>query len=143
MNKPTDRKNELAMQFLIFLDQHIEDVVKGRQTEFFSIRTIADNMAVSHTHFSFVIKDVLGQKPCHYYDQKIIDKAKNMLGEQNMTPADVARRLTYDPSNFSKFFKKWTGETPGQYKSQYVTVNISGEAVACVNGSQPDLPSDS
>lgn len=116
MNKPKNRKNEVASQFLALLDQHIEDIISGKETEFLSIKSIAQQLAISQTHFSFLIKEALGQKPCHYYDEKIINKAKVLLADPAMLPADVARKLTYDPSNFSKFFKKWTGETPGEYR---------------------------
>jgi len=32
--------------------------------------------------------------------------------------ADVAIQLTYDPSNFTKFFKKMEGITPKQYRQK-------------------------
>lgn len=116
MNKPTLRKNEIAERYLALLDQHIDDVIKGKEQEFFSIKHIASILAISHTHFTDTIKKVLGKHPCFYYDEKIIIRAKEMLGDKNMQPSVVAKKLTYDPSNFSKFFKKWTGETPGMYK---------------------------
>jgi AraC-like DNA-binding protein len=119
MNKPTLRKNEIADQYLNFLDQHIDDVILGKELEFFSIKQIASVLAISHTHFTDTIKKVLGKHPCFFYDEKIIFKAKEMLGEKDMLPAAVAKKLTYDPSNFSKFFKKWTGETPGMYKLHF------------------------
>jgi len=116
MNKPTLRKNEIAEKYLTFLDGHIDDVIKGKQQEFFSIKDIASSFAISHTHFTDSIKLALGHHPCFFYDDKIIEKAKELLVTEQMLPADVARKLTYDPSNFSKFFKRWTGETPGAYK---------------------------
>ncbi|UQB67574.1 helix-turn-helix domain-containing protein [Epilithonimonas zeae] len=122
MNKPTLRKNEIAEQYLTFLDRHIDDVIKGNEQEFFSIKHIASTLAVSHTHFTDTIKKVLGKHPCFFYDEKIIEKAKEMLGEKDMQPSVVAKKLTYDPSNFSKFFKKWTGETPGMYKLHFQQV---------------------
>ena len=119
MNKPTLRKNEIADQYLNFLDQHIDDVIIGNELEFFSIKHIASILAISHTHFTDTIKKALGKHPCFFYDEKIIAKAKEMLAEKDMLPATVVKKLTYDPSNFSKFFKKWTGETPGMYKLHF------------------------
>jgi hypothetical protein len=119
MNKPTLRKNEIAEKYLIFLDGHIDDVINGKEQEFFSIKYIASYFAISHTHFTDSIKLALGHHPCFFYDDKIIEKAKELLVTKKMLPADVARKLTYDPSNFSKFFKRWTGETPGAYKASH------------------------
>nr|WP_315095501.1 AraC family transcriptional regulator [Chryseobacterium timonianum] len=36
-----------------------------------------------------------------------------------MAIAEIARKFTYDPSEFSKFFKKRTGQTPGNFRKQY------------------------
>ena len=110
------RRNDMAAKYLDFLDRHIDDVIYGREQQFFSIKRIASDLAVSHTHFTDTIKETLGLPPCFYYDEKIINKAKEMLVDRRMMPAEVARRLTCDPSNFSKFFKKRTGSTPGNYK---------------------------
>lgn len=116
MNQYNSRQTELGKKYLDFLDQHIEDVISGKLQEFYSIREIASIFAISHNHFTDSIKLVLGHHPCYFYDDKIIEKAKQLLMTDQMIPADVARKLTYDPSNFSKFFKRWTGETPGAYK---------------------------
>jgi AraC-like DNA-binding protein len=32
--------------------------------------------------------------------------------------ADIAASLTYDPSNFTKFFKRFAGLTPKQYRER-------------------------
>jgi AraC-like DNA-binding protein len=37
-----------------------------------------------------------------------------MLNTSDKSVAEIARIFTYDPSNFSKFFKKMTGLTPGE-----------------------------
>jgi AraC family transcriptional regulator of adaptative response / methylphosphotriester-DNA alkyltransferase methyltransferase len=36
--------------------------------------------------------------------------------ETSLSIAEIARKLTYDPSNFSKFFKKYVGMSPGQFR---------------------------
>jgi AraC family transcriptional regulator of adaptative response / methylphosphotriester-DNA alkyltransferase methyltransferase len=35
----------------------------------------------------------------------------------NLSIAQIAGRLTYDPSNFTKFFKQYTGTTPKQFRN--------------------------
>jgi AraC-like DNA-binding protein len=60
----------------------------------------------------------MGKHPCHFYDEKIISKAKELLKNKEVSIAQISLSLTYDPSNFSKFFKKWTGMTPGQFRKQ-------------------------
>jgi AraC-like DNA-binding protein len=41
-----------------------------------------------------------------------------MLAENKMSIASIAVLLTYDPSNFTKFFKRYTGKTPKQFREE-------------------------
>ena len=114
-----DRSIQIKDAYFAFLDQHIEDVLSGKAPEFLELGQIAQALAVSHGHLSDTIQKVCGQHPCHFYDAKIIEKAKQLLVGTDKPIAEIALSLTYDPSNFSKFFKKWTGQTPGTFRKQH------------------------
>ncbi|MBV8327498.1 AraC family transcriptional regulator [Chryseobacterium sp.] len=114
------RSEEITIQYFTFLDQHIEDVVSGNVPEFMELSEIAGELAVSHTHLTDTIKKEKGKHPCFFYDEKIIQKAQAMLVESDESIAEIARILTYDPSNFSKFFKKMTGMTPGEFRKSHI-----------------------
>lgn len=118
-NRKEKRGVEITRQYFNFLDQHIEDVVDGRSPAFMELNQIARELAVSHTHLTDTIQKEKGNHPCHFYDAKIIDKAKHLLIHTNTSAAQVAMILTYDPANFSKFFKKWTGQTPGGFRKAH------------------------
>jgi AraC family transcriptional regulator of adaptative response / methylphosphotriester-DNA alkyltransferase methyltransferase len=113
------RSEEITKEYFAFLDKHIEDVVTGKQTEFKELNQIAKELFISHSHLSDTIQKETANHPCHFYDLKIIEKAKNMLSETDLSIAEIARKFTYDPSNFSKLFKSWTKETPGNYRKNY------------------------
>ncbi|WP_454060624.1 helix-turn-helix domain-containing protein [Elizabethkingia ursingii] len=115
-DKNIKRSKEILTSYFAFLDQHIGDVVQGKVSEFMELNQIARELAVSHQHLSDTIQQETGHHPCHFYDEKIIDQAKKLLKETKVPIARVAAQLTYDPSNFSKFFKKWTGQTPGHFR---------------------------
>lgn len=117
-SKEEKRSIEIKNQYFDFLDCHIDDVVNGRVSKFMEINQIARELAVSHKHLTDTIQKEMGYHPCHFYDAKIIDKAKEMLAGTEAPITQIALILTYDPSNFSKFFKKWTGETPGSFRSK-------------------------
>ncbi len=112
------RSKEIAENYFQFLDRHIEDVVFGKVDEFMEINQIANELFISHTHLTDTMQKETGNHPCHFYDLKIIDEAKKMLSESNKSVAEIAKTLTYDPSNFSKFFKKFVGQTPGQFRKE-------------------------
>ncbi|MCS4304014.1 MULTISPECIES: helix-turn-helix domain-containing protein [Chryseobacterium] len=111
------RSEEITTQYFDFLINHIRQVVSGEVPEFMEVNEIAGELAVSHKHLTDTIKKKTGQHPCYFYDEEIIRQAKQMLVDSDKSVAEIARILTYDPSNFSKFFKKVTGKTPGDFRS--------------------------
>ncbi len=110
------RGQEITENYFRFLDGHINDVVSGRTDEFLEINEIADALFISHKHLTDTLQQETGHHPCHFYDDKIIEKAKDLLLNTEQSVSEIAKLLTYDPSNFSKFFKKFTGQTPGQFR---------------------------
>ncbi|UAY56140.1 helix-turn-helix domain-containing protein [Arachidicoccus terrestris] len=113
------RSTEIIEAYFDFLDRHIEEVISGKATAFMELGQIAQELAISHGHLSDTVRKIKGKHPCYFYDAKIIDRARQMLLETDGSIAHIAMVLTYDPSNFSKFFKKWTGETPGNFRKNH------------------------
>lgn len=112
------RRIELTSQYFDFLDRHIDDVVNDRASAFLELNQIAKELFVSHKHLTDTVQKETGNHPCHFYDLKIVERAKQMLTETEKSIADIAGILTYDPSNFSKFFTKFVGQTPGEYRKK-------------------------
>lgn len=112
------RSEEITENYFQFLDKHIEDVVLGKTDEFMEINQIASALFISHKHLTDTVQKETGSHPCHFYDLKILDEAKKMLLETDKSISEIAKILTYDPSNFSKFFKKFIGKTPGQFRKE-------------------------
>ncbi|AZB26036.1 helix-turn-helix domain-containing protein [Chryseobacterium bernardetii] len=110
------RSEEITRQYFDFLENHIQQVISGEVSDFMELNEIAGQLAVSHKHLSDTVKKEIGQHPCYFYDGQIIRRAKQMLTDSDLPVAEIARMFTYDPSNFSKFFKKMTGETPGHFR---------------------------
>ncbi|CAM3175651.1 AraC family transcriptional regulator [Chryseobacterium flavum] len=116
------RSEEITRQYFDFLEEHIQDVISGNIPEFMELNEIAGCLAVSHTHLTDTVKKEKGRHPCYFYDEKIIREAQKMLIESDKSVAEIARIFTYDPSNFSKFFKKMTGLTPGAFRKSDNTI---------------------
>jgi AraC-like DNA-binding protein len=112
------RSEEIFKDYLRLLDRHLEDVVAGDVEEMFELREIASRLFIHPTHLSNVIKDLTGKHPCFFYEHKILDIAKALLQNPDNSINEVARRLTYDPSNFTKWFKTYAGISPSQYRKQ-------------------------
>lgn len=112
------RNEEITRAYFALLDKHLADIVSGRETEMMELNQIADELSISPTHLSDTIQETMGHHPCHFYDGKILEQAMRLLAETDMSIAEIARLLTYEPSNFSKFFKKFRYETPGQFRER-------------------------
>lgn len=110
------RGEEITTKYFAFLDQHIDDVVNGQTNDFLEVNQIAKALNLSHSHLSDTLQQETGHHPCHFYDLKILDKAKTLLTNTDLSIAEIAKKLTYDPSNFGKFFKKFAGQTAGEFR---------------------------
>ena len=113
------RSEEITANYFQFLDKHIADVVSGQVADFMEINQIASELFLSHKHLTDTVQKETGNHPCHFYDLKIVDHAKEMLLETDKSISEIAKILTYDPSNFSKFFKKFVRQTPGQFRKEH------------------------
>ncbi|QJD79349.1 helix-turn-helix domain-containing protein [Spirosoma rhododendri] len=110
------RQHEITADFLRILDRHLADLLAGRVLDMYEIRDVADEMNIHPTHLSNTIRLTTGYAPCYFFEHKIMDIARNLLTTTRQPIAEIARTLTYDPSNFTKFFKHFQGSTPKQYR---------------------------
>lgn len=118
------RQHEITADFLREVDKHLDDIVAGRAIDMFEIRDIADILHIHPTHLTNTIKHTTGKPPCYFFEKQIMDIAKEMLKDTSASIGQIATQLTFDPSNFTKFFKRFEGVTPKQYREQvFVPVN--------------------
>lgn len=110
------RSAEIFENYLAFIDRHLEDVLAGTVDDMFELRDIAKGLYIHPTHLSNVIKEFTGKHPCYFYEQKILVIAKHLLDDPSQSIAAVARRLNYDPSNFTKWFRSYAGISPSEYR---------------------------
>lgn len=117
------RQYEITDAFLQVLDGHLADILEGRVDEMYEIRDVAKVLHIHPTHLTDTVKYVTGSHPCVFFQDKIIAIAKALLEKDDMPINTIAATLTYDPSNFTKFFKRFTGQTPRQYREALLVAN--------------------
>ncbi len=110
------RQHEITGDFLKAIDQHLDDLLQHKVMDMMEIRDFADQLHIHPTHLSNTIKLTTGHAPCYFFEEKIMRIAKAMLQNSNVPVAEIAAQLTFDPSNFTKFFKRFEGITPKQYR---------------------------
>ncbi|TSD67443.1 helix-turn-helix transcriptional regulator [Inquilinus sp. KBS0705] len=111
------RRHEIMADYIKELDKHLDDVMHDRVTDMFEIRDFAEILHIHPTHLTNTIKLTTGKPPCWYFEDKLMAIAKDML-QQNIPIKQIAYKLTFDPSNFTKFFKRFGGITPKEYKER-------------------------
>jgi AraC family transcriptional regulator of adaptative response / methylphosphotriester-DNA alkyltransferase methyltransferase len=113
------RKKEIVREYIAELDKHISDLKAGKTDIVFEIRTFAEILHIHPVHLSNTVKEVTGRSTCDLFEERLVTLAKEMLLTTTLSVAQIARQMTYDPSNFTKFFKHFTGTTPKKYRDQH------------------------
>jgi len=112
----SSRKIEIANQFLFELEKHLTELKTGKAEKSLELNEIAERLFIVPNHMSDTISEVLGKSPCDIYETRLVEISKEMLEKSNKSINEIARTLDYYPSNFTKFFKRFTGITPSQYR---------------------------
>lgn len=130
MNK---RPDEITTDFLKIMDNNLQELIDGKTDDYLDIHKIAEMLFIHPTHLSNTIKDVTGKSPCDICNEKTIAVAKGLLDNPNLTISEIAFKLTYEPTNFTKYFKKFSGETPSEYRKKVSQQNKISETLTITN----------
>ncbi|MBC8081561.1 MAG: AraC family transcriptional regulator [Gorillibacterium sp.] len=87
-------------------------------TQSITIEQLAKSLGYHRTHLSRIFKQRTGQSPAQYLLKIRMEKAKELLG-RSLSITEVAASVGYsDPLYFSRQFRKWTGESPTDYRQR-------------------------
>ena len=91
-------------------------------TFFLEKRTVAayaDLLNITPNYLNDVVKQTTGKNARHLIVARVMTEARNLLRHTDLDVNAVAHTLQFDePTNFVKFFRQHTGQTPGQFRSQ-------------------------
>jgi AraC-like DNA-binding protein len=80
----------------------------------------AGMMGISYTHLNKACKAITGNTVKAFIDQFIILETKRRLATSDISVKELTYALGFDePTNFLKYFKKHTGQSPLQFKKQF------------------------
>jgi len=103
------RHEEMLHNFIELVNQY---GTRERKIEFY-----ADKLCVTPNHLGSVIKQASGFTILQWLNRHTIQLAKIMLRYTDLPIWEISEHLSFaNPSFFSKFFKKETGVTPGNYR---------------------------
>ncbi|KGB50660.1 hypothetical protein LH61_03860 [Leuconostoc mesenteroides P45] len=85
-----------------------------------SIDKIYSDLKISPSYGGEVFKKIYGYAPRQYLTKLKIAQAKRLLQMPDLSVIDISEALGYrDPAHFSRQFKKWTENTPYQYRKSH------------------------
>ena len=94
-----------------------EYISKNYDCDEISLKSVADAVNLSHTYFSSIFKKHVGTNFIDYLTQIRLDKAKELLCCTSMQVSEIAYKVGFkDYRYFSQIFKKYTGQTPREFK---------------------------
>jgi two-component system, response regulator YesN len=111
-SQPNGQYKNLIRQAKDYLAQHYANPE-------LSLNEVASQVNLSASHFSVVFSQEAGQTFKEYLTEIRINKAKELLRMTSLRSADIAYQVGYnDPHYFSSVFKKNTGLSPIEFRSQ-------------------------
>ena len=120
MTTPTPRgENELLVQrFRLALEEKVPHMVE--------VGDFAELLNVSRTHLNTSLRRHTGRSAGELIHERVLLEAKRRLLHSNLTIAEIAYDLRFqDPSYFGRFFRKYTGLTPGDYRESSQTAALA------------------
>ena len=81
----------------------------------------ADLLYITPNHLNALCQDLLGKTAGELIRDRVLLEAKRLLTNAAITAAEVGYQLNFkDNSYFNRFFKKYTGQTPDDFRHQFL-----------------------
>ena len=85
-----------------------------------TVHYMAEQLNLSPTYLSDLLRSLTGQSAQHYIHQRVIEKAKDLLATTDLTVGEIAYLLGFGhPQSFNKLFRNKTGASPLGFRSSF------------------------
>lgn len=85
-----------------------------------TVQSLADQLNISPNYLSSLLKVLTGQTAQQHIQEKIIDKAKQMLSTTDLSVNEIAYRLGFGyPQSFTRLFKLKTAVSPSEFRQSF------------------------
>lgn len=99
--------------------QDIEEIITKNLDKEISLEKIAAQLYLNPSYLSRLFKENVGKSYTKYVTEKRIERAKELLREQNYKIYEVGELVGYENTKyFNKIFKELVGVTPKEYRER-------------------------
>ncbi|MGN0035982.1 MAG: helix-turn-helix domain-containing protein [Bacteroidaceae bacterium] len=105
----------VVKKFVTLLNDYID--TKASLEGLPTVGYFADKCCLSTGYFGTLVKTETGRAAKDIIADRLLARAKSLLGDESLTIAMVSEHLGFDrPQHFVRFFKAHTGQTPSGYR---------------------------
>ncbi|GAB3926264.1 hypothetical protein GCM10028804_29610 [Larkinella terrae] len=115
---PKKQPIQLYERYLQLIQTHLTELVKEKTDTMLDIQDFADQLCIHPIHLSTTIKEVTGLSACGVFQLEIVKVARQLLLEPDRKVKEVALILDFEPSQFTKWFKRISGTTPKAFQRE-------------------------
>lgn len=121
-NRLNEEVNDKEIEFVPFVLKEAVNYINENIDEKIDVKLLSSMTKYNHLHFIRIFNKYLGLTPYQYILKRKVEKAKELIMEDNNSLVDIAIDLGFlSYSNFSKIFKRETSYTPDQYRKAFST----------------------
>lgn len=104
-------RNEAIDRTVAYIREHLADSL--------SLAQVAASVHMNPNYFSKLFKQETGKNYIEYVTEARMEWASRLLRETPAKVSEIAKRVGYeDMKHFNQLFKRYSGETPSQYRSK-------------------------
>lgn len=102
-----------------FVTKIIDLIEKNLNNQHFGVEQLSDTIGLSRSQLFRKLKALTGETPTNFLRSYRLNRAKEMLNNQDLTPTEIAYMVGFStPNYFFKSFKKEFGMTPTEMLKQ-------------------------
>ena len=102
--------------------QAAKKIFDTRLGETLSIQSVAQELFIHHDYLRQLFCQQIGETPIHYLLRRRVECACGLLKKTDLSIKKIAEMVGLEnPYYFSRFFKKWTGKAPSEYRGKSVS----------------------
>lgn len=108
------KKSDIVQEAITYMKANYQD-------SNLTMNTLAEHLGVSSVTLSVEFKNEMDSRPSDYLSSLRIENAKELLHSTAMLVKEISLAVGYEDINvFLRWFKKYTGMTPGQYRESSI-----------------------